>query len=602
MKKTLKTLVLSLLTTNLLVGTLSTIVRAEDTGGETSIDNSYGGDNGDTGTGNNGGDNTGGDNTGGDNTGGDNTGGDGTGGDNTGGDNTGGDGTGSDDIGDDDTGDGEGEGEGDSESSSEEENSSSEEEISSSEEESTVTPPVVVPVPSYPSNPYTPPRTESRTPVTSAPQDETTEAPVTTIAKQYESAANLEKIESLLKDSLKDANFVLAWEDYKVLLTDYNLTDISDDNGSGSSLHEIVSNFSGNAVPIRTENVDGQIIVVLSYVDEESESTEEDVTPTNIVLYGDEDANFIGAGMFQASNVENSVANLDAELLNSLVGKSFAELISEDFFVEGFYQILSNDIIYTSFATPSNTEGNLEIVTIASEFVLDYHSVEQTEGLVLDQLQFEVQDYIEGLAEVAITEETTTDETTAVVEEEPAEDVSTFVTQFAPPGYNPDKLTEFDKIKSSYDEIVSKIDNGTLTLTPDELVGILGEPNNQLVAGRFAFFYYYSVENTRVSLLEVEMNSETNEVSTLRYDVRTEKLYEPFDVTVDGLFEIAKEEMSIANLEKNFEQPDLIEHMFTGGHTIRYVWTSLADPEMRSIEAFENPETKEIELYYYDQE
>lgn len=474
-------------------------------------------------------------------------------------------------------------------------------------EETPAPTPTPTPTPTYPTNPYIPPRTESRTEVPSVTADESAEPTENSLASQYDVAANLENLTALLSSSLEDPNFVLAWEDYQALINEYDLTDINKDGAVGSSLHDITANFSGNAVPIRTENVNGQIIVVLSYVNETAES-EEETTPVNIILYGDEEGNLVGAGMFQSTAFESDIPVVSSEVFQGLVNKSREDLYAEDFFVNGFYQVLSNDVTYTTFSTPSEVEGSEELVTVDSRFVLQHNTTERTEGLLIDQLQFEVLDYIEDLEsepEVAEESESTIEgEETQTTEDEVEDELasSPFVSRFAPETYDPNTLIEADMIVSGYEELVSMVEEGKLNYDPNQLTELLGEPSRLLEAGTYNFYYYYAIEEERVTLLELEVDTETEQVSTMRFENRTPKLDEAFPITIDELFDVAREELSISNLESHLEKADLVEHLFTGSYQIRYVWTSFEDPEMRSIEAFEDGSTNEVELYYYDQE
>src|SRR5699024_8678895 len=362
----------------------------------------------------------------------------------------------------------------------------------------------------------------------------------------------------------------------------------------GSTFDEILTNFEGNVVPEQTTTEDGQNVLVFTY----SEETEEGNVPAQIILIGNEDGIIIGSALLQASTTQTTNEDVSAESIQGLVDQENAGLYAQDLFVTALYQLSSNDITYTTIATPSATEGAYELITLDNEYVLS-HTTGEAEGTsLLNQLQDSIVTYIEGIenqSEAEVTEEPS--EETA--EEEPT---NQFVKRFAPANYEELTLLDGETIISGYEELSGMVDGATLTITPEELSDLLGEPSKEQVAGNSTYYDYYSVEDERIVLLTLQVDSSSNVVTTMKYDIRTPRLDEEFSINVEELFALAETDLTIQNLRDSLEDANIVEHIFAGGHQIRHVWTSYTDPEMRNVEAYEDTETGSVELFYYDQE
>ncbi|MBA5729951.1 hypothetical protein HW423_09160 [Aerococcaceae bacterium INB8] len=589
MKKSLKTLVVSLLSANLIVGSMATIVQAEEDGDQTVVSDPAS----EQDPGNNPGNNPGS--------------GEGNG-----------DGSSSipiestpeesvpeesvpeestpEESTPDETSESNDESEGSDESSDESEESDE------STDEGTVTQPTY---PVGPPSSYVPPRTVPRTPVSTSDESETS------IATQFGINSNVENLESLLAASLEDPNFALAWEDYQSLINDFELNDITSETATmGSTFDEILTNFEGNVVPEQTTTEVGQNVLVFNY----SEETEEGTVPAQIILIGDEAGNLIGSALLQASTTQTTNEAVSAESIQGLVDQENAGLYAQDLFVTALYQLSSNDVTYTTIATPSATEGAYEFITLDNEYVLSHTTGEAEETSLLNQLQDSVATYIEGIENQSeeVTEEpseeateTGDEETTDEAEtEETAEDepVNQFVKRFAPANYEELTLLDGETIISGYEELSGMVDGVTLTVTPEELSELLGEPSKEQVAGNSTYYDYYSVEDERIVLLTLQVDSSSNVVTTMKYDIRTPRLDEEFAINIEELFALAETELSIENLRNSLDDANIVEHIFAGGHQIRHVWTSYTDPEMRNVEAYEDTETGNVELFYYDQD
>ena len=363
----------------------------------------------------------------------------------------------------------------------------------------------------------------------------------------------------------------------------------------GSTFDEILTNFEGNVVPEQTTTEDGQNVLVFNY----SEETEEEgAVPAQIILIGGEAGNLIGSALLQASTAQTTNEPVSSETIQSLVDQENAGLYAQDLFVTALYQLSSNDVTYTTIATPSATEGAYEFITLDNEYVLNHTTGEAEETSLLNQLQDSIATYIEGIenqSEAEVTEEPS--EETA--EEEPT---NQFVKRFAPANYEEFTLLDGETIISGYEELSGMVDGVTLTVTPEELSDLLGEPSKEQVAGNSTYYDYYSVEDERIVLLTLQVDSSSNVVTTMKYDIRTPRLDEEFSINVEELFALAETELTIQNLRDSLEDANIVEHIFAGGHQIRHVWTSYTDPEMRNVEAYEDTETGSVELFYYDQD
>ena len=486
--------------------------------------------------------------------------------------------------------------------SDESEGSEESDESDESTDEGTVTPPTY---PVGPPSSYVPPRTVPRTPVSTS-----TDESETSIATQFGINSNVENLESLLAASLEDPNFALAWEDYQSLINDFELNDITSETATmGSTFDEILTNFEGNVVPEQTTTEDGQNVLVFNY----SEETEEEgAVPAQIILIGGEAGNLIGSALLQASTAQTTNEPVSSETIQSLVDQENAGLYAQDLFVTALYQLSSNDVTYTTIATPSATEGAYEFITLDNEYVLNHTTGEAEETSLLNQLQDSIATYIEGIenqSEAEVTEEpseeaTETGDEEVSVDEETAEEEPTnqFVKRFAPANYEEFTLLDGETIISGYEELSGMVDGVTLTVTPEELSDLLGEPSKEQVAGNSTYYDYYSVEDERIVLLTLQVDSSSNVVTTMKYDIRTPRLDEEFAINVEELFALAETELSIENLRNSLDDANIVEHIFAGGHQIRHVWTSYTDPEMRNVEAYEDTETGSVELFYYDQD
>ena len=450
-----------------------------------------------------------------------------------------------------------------------------------------------------------PSRTTPRTQVTTS-GDETT----STVVEEYNVNNNIDNLKSLLGNSLEDPNFQLAWEDYQTLINGFELNDITSETATmGSSFDEILTNFEGNAVPEQTTTEDGQNVLVFNY----SEETEEEGTvPAQIILIGNEDGILIGSALLQASTTQTTNEAVSAESIQGLVDQENAGLYAQDLFVTALYQVSSNDVTYTTIATPSATEGAYEFITLDNEYVLSHTTGEAEETSLLNQLQDSIATYLEGIenqSEAEVTEESSEEATETVneevnVDEETAEEEPTnqFVKRFAPANYEELTLLDGETIISGYEELSGMVEGVTLTVTPEELSDLLGEPSKEQIAGNSTYYDYYSVEDERIVLLTLQVDSSSNVVTTMKYDIRTPRLDEEFAINIEELFALAETELSIQNLRNSLDDANIVEHIFAGGHQIRHVWTSYTDPEMRNVEAYEDTESGSVELFYYDQD
>lgn len=482
-----------------------------------------------------------------------------------------------------------------SEESSSEESSSEE---SSVEEEPTPTPPVVPTYPEYPSGSYIPPRVTPRTPVTST--EETTDE--TTVADDFETTANLDNLTNLLASSLDDENFVAAWEDYQVIIKDFDLKDIKVEESTGSTLSEILETFEGNTTPEEVTTEDGEKTLVFNYGTEE---LAEGATPVQIVLFGDENDNLVGAALLQASTTQYSATPLATETIQGLFLRPNSDLYANNPAIKGVYQVFSNDVTYTTVATPSVDQATEELIIMDNQVVLNHVTSELSETSLLFKLKELSTIFIDSLDDTETPEESADSEEGSEgtdSEAETDEEVNPFVQRFAPTNYVEDSITDYEQLSTGYQELVAMIQEGTLTVTDEQIVDLLGEPANKTEGGASVYYSYYSIEEERIILFDIQVDKNSNVVTNMKYDNRTPELDAEFPINIEELFALAEADLSLSNLISSLGEPNIVEHIFAGGHQTRNVWTSYTDPEMRNVEAYEDTATGKVELYYYDQD
>ncbi|XJS11133.1 hypothetical protein ACF3NG_02385 [Aerococcaceae bacterium WGS1372] len=485
------------------------------------------------------------------------------------------------------------------------EESSSEESTpeESTPEESTPTQPVTPVVPSYPEYPtgtYIPPRVTPRTAVTSAPTT-TEDTGEPTVADGFTSSANLENLTNLLANSLNDEDFLAAWEDYQVIIQNFKFKDKQVAEATGSTLSEITEGFEGTATPEEVVTEEGEKTLVFTYG---SGDQAEGATPVQIILYADVNDYLVGAALLQASTTQYEGSPLASEDIQSIFLRPNSEFYAKKPFVKAVYQELSNDVMYTTVATSSIDEDSEELVIIDNQLVLNHVTTEKSEISLLLKVRELSKIFIESLEDESATDEDgesseSSESDAGIIEEE---EVNEFVKRFAPTNYEEEKITDYDKISSGYQGLIDMIQNNTLTVTDEQIVELLGEPAAKIDGGVSTYYSYYSIEDERIVLFDIQVDSSSNVVTTMKYDFRTPRLDEEFAINVEELFALAKENLSMSNLVSALGEPNIVEHIFAGGHQTRNVWTSYLDPEMRNVEAFEDTASGKVELYYYDQD
>lgn len=441
--------------------------------------------------------------------------------------------------------------------------------------------------PDYQPDSYIVPREQPRTAITSSE-----------VADEFYITANLENLTNLLASSLDDENFLTAWQDYQLIIQSYQFKDKEKAESSASTLSEILNNFQGSVAAEEVKTEEGLTTLVFTY---SAEALGEEDRPAQMILYGDDDNNLVGAALLQASTTQDDRTPLAVDLIQGLFLEANRRLYAEKPFVKAFYQELSNDVIYTTVALPSEDEQSVELVVIDNQFVLNHVTTEITETPLAFKLQELTQIFINSLSEETSSEEESDSSETSKADESTAEETS-FVSIYAPTGYDEEKVTAYDQLLTAYQSLLELVENDRLSITDEQLVSLFGEPASKTEGGSSTYYSYYSIEDDHIVLLDIQLDSQTDAVKTILYDDRTPALDEAFSITVDDLFALAEEDLSMANLKDSLGEPNLVEDLFVGGYQRRNVWTSYADPEMRNIEAYEEVNSGNIELFYYDQD
>lgn len=442
------------------------------------------------------------------------------------------------------------------------------------------------------------PREQPRTAITSSE-----------VADEFYATANLENLTNLLASSLEDEDFLTAWQDYQELIKNYKFKDKQKEESTVSTLSEILDGFEAGVQAEEVTTSEGQSTLVFRYG---SDVLEEGENPVQMILYSDDEGYLVGAALLQATTTQGDSSPVSVDLIQSLFLKSHRDLYAEQPFVKAFYQELSNDVVYTTIALASQNEDSVELVVIDNQLVLNHVTTEITETALIFKLQELTQIFIDTLSEDVSSEEESDEESISGVDETMdgaesidsnslMEEATPFVKKYAPTDYEVDKLTAYDQLSEGYQSLLNQVEDNQLLVTDEAIINLLGEPASRTAGGNSTYYSYYSIEDDRIVLLDIQLDSQSHEVKTILYDDRRPSLDEAFKITVEDLFAIAEEELSIENLINSLGEPNLVEHLFVGTYQRRNVWTSYADPEMRNIEAFEEVSSGNIELFYYDQ-
>lgn len=442
------------------------------------------------------------------------------------------------------------------------------------------------------------PREQPRTAITSSE-----------VADEFYATANLENLTNLLASSLEDEDFLTAWQDYQELIKNYKFKDKQKEESTVSTLSDILDGFEAGVQAEEVTTSEGQSTLVFCYG---SDVLEEGENPVQMILYGDDEGYLVGAALLQATTTQDDSSPVSVDLIQSLFLKSHRDLYAEQPFVKAFYQELSNDVVYTTIALASQNEDSVELVVIDNQLVLNHVTTEINETALVFKLQELTQIFIDTLSEDVSSEEESDEESISGVDEtmdgaesidsnSSMEEATPFVKKYAPTDYEVDKLTAYDQLSEGYQSLLNQVEDNQLLVTDEAIINLLGEPASRTAGGNSTYYSYYSIEDDRIVLLDIQLDSQSHEVKTILYDDRRPSLDEAFKITVEDLFAIAEEELSIENLINSLGEPNLVEHLFVGTYQRRNVWTSYADPEMRNIEAFEEVSSGNIELFYYDQ-
>lgn len=397
--------------------------------------------------------------------------------------------------------------------------------------------------------------------------------------------------------------------------------------------------------------IEDQVEILESSAAEGQETDQ--ATLAKIVLTFDDQDYLIGSGLFQGEEDLLELEGVHPAMLAGLADSPVEALHHTNLGVIGIYQVMADGSIFSSLIVESEEENQQELVIVNSYNVFSHESIQNPDGEFLDypglnqsklyvflESQFEAIELAEKEAqeetnleetngaetsgesttiedttsETTGTEETADQETTSAESTETSEiaesnqestqaqEAGTFLEEYGPEDeVIEDKLVDFDQIQRGYNTLKSRVINGELNQTREDVVRAIGPTSLEAVNEIGPVLKYYSVEDERVGILQVQYNQETNELVSMRYEVRTPRLEEDFPINLDELINIASQNINSESLISELGEPVVIEHHFDGGETVRYLWTSLTDPEMRNIELIRNSADNSYELFYYDQ-
>lgn len=157
-------------------------------------------------------------------------------------------------------------------------------------------------------------------------------------------------------------------------------------------------------------------------------------------------------------------------------------------------------------------------------------------------------------------------------------------------------------IEAGYQTLTSRVIKGELKQSREDIVNIMGEPTLTQETDGIELLTYYGKNPDLVILLTVQL-TDNDQILKVRYEKLTPKVEEVFPLTLEELFAFTEEkDLTFFNLTSLLGDPTIIEHEFNAGETIAYFWTSYVDEEIQTIEAEKEAASTKINLYYYDPE
>lgn len=293
---------------------------------------------------------------------------------------------------------------------------------------------------------------------------------------------------------------------------------------------------------------------------------------------------------------------------------------------ERLYVYLSSQ--YGDFEIPEMVGEGDEAVEEASEESLEdssEESVEETSEAVSEETSEETpeetsevtyedtttESTVETTVDTTVESTETSQETTEATQETTQETQETtqevevdqdFMAKYAPQEEIPqDKLYESRYLERGYQTLKSRVINGELNQNLNDILNAIGRPSVEVTTEIGQLLSYYSIEDNQIILLEIQVTQNGKSVDSMRYETRTPRIEEDFPIDYNDLVDFASQNLDGESLSLEIGEPTVIEHTFQDGETLRYLWTSLTDPEIRNIELVRNKDTGKYELYYFSQ-
>lgn len=158
-----------------------------------------------------------------------------------------------------------------------------------------------------------------------------------------------------------------------------------------------------------------------------------------------------------------------------------------------------------------------------------------------------------------------------------------------------DKTVEVDDLTKGVESFKTAVEEGQ-AMSLDQVTEWFG-PATVEEEGQYK---YVATSQEKVLLVLVSFDAATQEVTSVKVDQRTPKLFEKFGITVDDLFAISENKDTIVDQLKEKVGDVTIFEYLPQETSLRYLWTSFEDEAIQNIEVTKDLNANETELLYYE--
>lgn len=525
-------------------------------------------------------------------------------------------------------------------------------------EEPVEEPPVTYPLPEEPepTEPSWTPNPTTPAPTTPAPQPEWTpeqtqppvsEEVITEVSEESEEVTSEETTETaevddaqavkdLVGNALENPAYAMALEDYVAITGEgFIYTNPMDESIIGTSMEDVQAQFetylaekemqeeaqaeiSKNAVTEDMEDV--QVLQYHYYYAGEPQG--EDTKVATLKFFFKENQLF-------ASSVLNHVPILTKEVSPETLSAiengemTFEGLIEANPIVTGFVHkyVDGTETGVAVLAGKKDDQTTLHYVNLAHEFLTVLDTKTTQESIATDQL---MDSFITGkevqpkapkdkkslttdkdLENQKNSESPKEESTQANEDANQAEEVTTdagensgqAMVDRVPVGFEfpEDKTVEVDDLTKGVESFKTAAEEGQ-AISLDQVTEWFG-PATVEEEGQYK---YVATSQEKVLLILVSFDAATQEVTSVKVDQRTPKLFEKFGITVDDLFAISENKDTIVDQLKEKVGDVTIFEYLPQETSLRYLWTSFEDEAIQNIEVTKDLNANETELLYYE--